>query len=182
MSEWEKMSAGELYSSADPALQAMAAHTRAVLRDFNTRGAEAMPLLATLFGRVGKNFYVETGFFCDYGGNIRVGDDFYANAGVVILDVCPVTIGNHCLIGPQAGLYTATHPLEPAWRAAGLEYGRPITIGDNVWIGGHAVINPGITIGDNAVIASGAVVTHDVAAHTVVGGNPAKIIKRLDTK
>lgn len=180
MSEWDKMSRGELYSAANPDLQARAKHTRAVLREFNATGAEAMPLLAALFGAVGKNFYIETGFFCDYGGNITVGDDFYANAGVVILDVCPVTIGNHCLIGPQVGLYTATHPLDAAERLSNMEFGRPITIGDNVWIGGHAVINPGVTIGDNAVIASGAVVTRNVAPNTVVGGNPAKCIKRMD--
>ena len=109
-----------------------------------------------------------------------MGDHFYANAGVVILDVCPVTIGDHCLIGPHAGIYTAAHPLHGMERRRGLEYGRPVTIGHDVWIGGHAVINPGVVIGSDVVVASGAVVTRNVPDRCVVGGNPAKIIRRLD--
>jgi maltose O-acetyltransferase len=179
MSEWEKMVSGMLYSPADPQLRARAEHAKQVLRIFNQVGASASPLLADLFARTGEGFYVESGFYCDYGCNISVGDEFYANAGVVILDVCPVTIGHRCLIGPQAGLYAATHPLERSIRRSGLELGAPITIGDDVWIGGHAVINPGVTIGSDVVVASGAVVTRDVPDHCVVAGNPAKLIKRL---
>ena len=109
-----------------------------------------------------------------------MGERFYANAGCVILDECPVTFGRDCMLGPHVGIYTATHPIEGAQRRLGLEYGRPVTIGDDVWIGGHAVINPGVTIGSNVVVASGAVVTRDVPDHCVVAGNPAKIIRRLD--
>ena len=181
MSEWEKMVSGAPYDPGDPELQRLLAHARAVLREFNRRGAEASPLLMELFARTGEHFYMETGFHCDYGRNISVGDHFYANAGLVILDVCPVTIGDWCFIGPQVGIYTATHPIDGAARRLGLESGAPITVGDDVWIGGHAVINPGVTVGSNVVVASGAVVVRDVPDNVVVGGNPAKIIKRLDT-
>ena len=111
-----------------------------------------------------------------------MGRFFYANTGLVVLDTCPVTIGDHVMVGPQVGIYTATHPLDFRLRRPGPdygEYGKPVTIGDDVWIGGHAVINPGVTIGSRSVVASGAVVTKDVPDNVVVGGNPARIIKRL---
>ena len=180
MTEWEKMVSGASYDPSDPALAALALRRREVLHDFNHSREDASPLLAALFARAGAPFYVEPPFHCDYGRNISVGDHFYANAGVVILDVCPVSIGDHCLIGPQAGIYTAAHPLEGAARRAGLEYGRAVTIGDDVWIGGRAVITPGVTIGSDVVVAAGAVVTRDVPDHVVVAGNPAKIIRRLE--
>ncbi|WP_186565304.1 sugar O-acetyltransferase [Lawsonibacter celer] len=180
MSEWEKMISGQPYDPSDPELRRLASHARQTLLAFNRQGGQASPLLAELFGHTGEDFYAEAGFHCDYGRNISVGDHFYANAGVVILDVCPVTIGDHCLIGPHAGIYTAAHPLHGMERRRGLEYGRPVTIGHDVWIGGHAVINPGVVIGSDVVVASGAVVTRNVPDRCVVGGNPAKIIRRLD--
>lgn len=113
-----------------------------------------------LLGSAGQDIYVESDFKCDYGCNIHVGENFYANFDVVILDCCEVHIGKNCMLAPRVCIYTATHPLDPYERnEIGLEYGKPVTIGDNVWIGGSAVINPGVTIGDNAVIASGSVVT-----------------------
>lgn len=118
-------------------------------------------------------------FRCDYGYNIHVGENFFANYDCVILDVCQVTIGDNCMLAPRVCIYTATHPLDAPTRISGLEYGREVKIGDNVWIGGSAVIVPGVTIGNNVVIAAGAVVTKDVPDNVVVGGNPAKIIKHL---
>ncbi len=182
MSNWEDMLAGRLFSCADPEIAAAADRCRDVLFEFNhTRDrAAAVALLRSLFGQTGEHFWVEPGFHCDYGCNISVGDHFYANAGCVILDECPVTFGRDCMLGPQVGVYTATHPIDGAERRKGLEYGRSITVGDDVWIGGHAVILPGVTVGSDVVIAAGAVVARDVPDHCVVAGNPAKIIRRLD--
>ena len=180
MTEWEKMISGVLYDPTDPAIAARARHCRELLYDFNHSRENASSLLSGLFGRTGDHFFVETGFHCDYGCNISVGSHFYANAGVVILDVCPVTIGDYCLIGPQAGIYTATHPIAGSERRRGLEGGRPVVLGDDVWIGGGAIIHPGVTIGNNVVVASGAVVIRDVPDNCVVAGNPAKVIRKLD--
>ena len=185
MSSWDDMLSGKPFSCADPEIEAAADRCREVLFDFNhTRDREAaVAQLRSLFGRTGQSFWVETGFHCDYGCNIHVGENFYANFDVVILDCCEVHIGKNCMLAPRVCIYTATHPLDPYERnEIGLEYGKPVTIGDNVWIGGSAVINPGVTIGDNAVIASGSVVTKSVPAHTVVGGNPAHVLRVLEQK
>ena len=140
-------------------------------------------LAGELYNAGDAELYVESDFKCDYGCNIHVGENFYANFDVVILDCCEVHIGKNCMLAPRVCIYTATHPLDPYERnEIGLEYGKPVTIGDNVWIGGSAVINPGVTIGDNAVIASGSVVTKSVPAHTVVGGNPARVLRVLEQK
>lgn len=119
-------------------------------------------------------------FRCDYGYNIFVGENFYANFDCVILDVCEVKIGRDCMLAPGVHIYTATHPLDPFERSSGVEYGKPVTIGDHVWIGGRAIINPGVTIGNHSVVASGAVVTKDVPEGVVVGGNPARVIKHIE--
>lgn len=108
-----------------------------------------------------------------------MGENFYANFDCVMLDVCKIEIGDNCLLAPGVHIYTATHPLDKAQRADAVEFGKPVTIGNNVWIGGRAIINPGVTIGDNAVIASGSVVVKDVPANVLVGGNPARIIKEI---
>jgi maltose O-acetyltransferase len=111
---------------------------------------------------------------------MQLGENFFANFNCVILDAAKVTIGDNCMIAPQVGLYTATHPLDPVQRATGIEFAKPITIGDNCWIGGMAVINPGVTLGDNVVVASGAVVTKSFGDNVVIGGNPAKVIKEIE--
>ena len=121
-------------------------------------------------------------FRCDYGKNIHVGENFFMNYDCVILDVCEVRIGDNCLIAPQVGIYTACHPMDAAERLSGKEYGAPVTIGNNCWIGGRAVINPGVTLGDNVVVASGAVVTKSFPSNVLIGGVPAKIIKVLEPK
>ncbi|MBM7095568.1 sugar O-acetyltransferase [Bacillus sp. H-16] len=183
-SEKEKMIAGEMYSPMDPELLKGREDARAITRHFNqlieTDYDMKETLLKKLFGSTGDELYIEPDFRCDYGFNIHVGEEFYANFNCVILDVCPVTIGKRCMLAPGVHIYTASHPLDVEGRYSGKEFGKPVTIGDNVWIGGGAIINPGVTIGDNAVIASGAVVTKDVPANTVAGGNPARVIKEID--
>ncbi|ABO67192.1 sugar O-acetyltransferase [Geobacillus thermodenitrificans] len=179
--EKENMLAGRLYNPADPQLVKERERARRLVRLYNetleTEYEKRVQLLKELFGSTGEQLYIEPNFRCDYGYNIHVGEHFFMNFDGVILDVCEVRISNHCFIGPGVHIYTATHPLDPHERNSGREYGKPVTIGDNVWIGGRAVINPGVTVGDNAVIASGAVVTKDVPANAVVGGNPARVIK-----
>lgn len=183
-SEKQKMLAGEMYDPADPELLKEREHARRLVRLINqtaeTEGEKRVELLKELFGSTGKVLFLEPTFRCDYGYNIHVGENFFANFECVILDVCEVRFGDNCMLAPGVHIYTATHPLNPAERNSGREFGKPVTIGSNVWIGGGAIINPGVNIGDNAVIASGAVVTKDVPKNAVVGGNPAKVIKMIE--
>lgn len=180
--EKRKMIAGERYRPSDETLRADRLHARHLIHRYNHTApderAERQAILTALLG-AGEGAYIEPSFRCDYGYNIFLGREFYANFDCVILDVCPVHIGDNCMLAPGVHIYTATHPLDATERNSGVELGKPVTIGHNVWIGGQAVINPGVTIGDNVVVASGAVVTKDVPANVVVGGNPAKIIKTL---
>lgn len=182
-SEKQKMIAGEMYDPSDAELTEGRLNARRFMRSFNQTvetDLERTKLLKEWFGSTGENLFIEPSFKCDYGYNIYVGDNFFANFDCVILDVCEVKIGKNCAMAPGVHIYTATHPLDPVERVSGLEYGKAVTVGDNVWIGGRAVINPGVTIGDNAVVASGSVVTKDVPARALVGGNPAKILKYID--
>ncbi|MGG0717261.1 sugar O-acetyltransferase [Robertmurraya massiliosenegalensis] len=185
-SEKERMVAGEMYNPADPVLLKDREEARRKFRIYNqtleSEGEKRTSLLKELLGSTGQNVYMEPNIRFDYGYNTHVGENFFANFDCTILDVCEVRIGDNCMMAPGVHIYTATHPLHPAERNSGKEYAKPITIGDNVWIGGSAVINPGVTIGDNVVIASGAVVTKDIPNNVVVGGNPAKIIKEIDVK
>ena len=135
-------------------------------------------IILELFGSVGINPFVGDNFHCDFGKNIHIGDNFHADYNCTMLDVAEIHIGDNCLIGPDVGIYTAGHRLEPEGRVLD-GYGIPISIGNNVWIGGHSVILPGVTIGDGAVIAAGSVVTKSVSPRTLVAGNPAKIKKEI---
>ena len=130
-------------------------------------------------GSAGEGSYIEPPFHCDYGSNIHVGKNFYANFDCIILDPARVTIGDDVMLAPRVGIYTATHPIDPAVRNEGLEYALPVTIGDNVWIGAHAVVNPGVSIGSNTVIGSGSVVTRDVPEGVVAAGNSCRVIRAI---
>lgn len=181
--EKEKMLAGELFNVYDPELVRERQHARKLVAEFNALG-ETSPkkschLIRKLFGCVGNGCEVHAQFKCDYGYNIYVGDDFFANYDCVMLDVSPIRIGNHCLLGPHVQFYTVNHPLNPTLRRNGA-YGqsKDITIGNDVWIGGGAVICPGVTLGNNVIVGAGSVVTHSFGDNVVVAGNPAKIIKK----
>jgi maltose O-acetyltransferase len=181
--EREKMVAGELYDAQDPELVAGRARARLLLKEYNaTLPDEAdrrRELAGRLFGRAGPGLWVEPPFYCDYGSNIYIGDRVYFNFNCVVLDVAPVTIGDDVMFGPAVQVYTATHPLDWAERAGGLEFGRPITVGANVWVGGGAILLPGVTIGPRTVIGAGSVVTRDLPADVFAAGNPCRVVKAL---
>ncbi|WP_208589603.1 sugar O-acetyltransferase [Gracilibacillus suaedae] len=181
--EKEKMLAGEMYNPSDPQLWSDREYVRKLVREYNhTTEKETNKrekLLKELLGSSGEGVFMEPNIRFDYGYNTYVGNHFFANFDCTILDVCEVRFGDNCMLGPNVQIYTATHPLHPDDRNSGKEYAKPITIGNNVWFGGGAIINPGVTIGDNVVITSGAVVTKDVPSNVVAGGNPAKIIKPI---
>lgn len=179
MTEKEKMLAGSLYDANDPELLRERARAKGILLAFNASLDPDTRLPRDFFGRLGRTFLIEPPFHCDYGYNIALGENFYANVGCVILDVCSVSFGDGCLLGPRVCIFTATHPLDPALRRQGLESGRPVVIGHNVWIGGNAVINPGVAIGDDTVVGSGAVVTRSLPAGVLAAGNPARVIRSL---
>ena len=140
---------------------------------------EAAALLKELFGKTRESVHVVPPLYCDYGTNIQVGKNFFANYQLTVLDCAPVTIGDNVQIAPNVSIYTAGHPLHPDSRNSGYEYALPITIGDNVWIGGNVVICPGVTIGDCAVIGAGSVVTRDVPPWTVAAGNPCRVLRQI---
>ncbi len=181
VSEREKMRQGERYDPEDPDLVADRAHAREITDEYNRTSPTAhdrrTALLEELLGTFADGGHVEPPFRCDYGYNIHVGPNFYANFDCVLLDVCRISIGRNCLLGPGVHIYTATHPRDPEERAEGLEYGKPVVVGDDVWIGGRAVLNPGVTVGDNSIVGSGAVVTTDVPDDVVVRGNPATVVR-----
>jgi maltose O-acetyltransferase len=181
-SEKDKMQAGELYRPGDPELQADLAATHAWLVRYNAAlGASSearRTLLRERLAEVGEGAAIRPPFHCDYGFNIRLGAGAFLNFNCVVLDVVAVTIGAGTQIGPAVQIYAADHPRDAATRDAGLEFGRPVRIGRNVWIGGGAIILPGIMVGDNAVIGAGSVVTRDVAAGAQVAGNPARQMPR----
>ncbi|ERF83194.1 sugar O-acetyltransferase [Bradyrhizobium viridifuturi] len=175
--EKQKMLAGELYRP-DAEIAADHAAAERWMTRYNASGAssaaELNALLSERFRKVGKDTIIRPPFFCDYGSNISLGDGVFLNFNCVILDVVEVVIGDRTQIGPAVQIYTADHPRDAETRRAGLEFGRPIRIGSDVWIGGGAIILPGVTIGDGALVGAGSVVTRDVAAGTIVAGNPAR--------
>lgn len=186
MTEKEKMLSEQLYVASDKTLRTMANQARELLDQFNsakyTDYQRRQAIIKKLFGHVKENYYVHKPFYCDYGVNISVGDNFYCNFDCVFLDVGKITIGDNVMLGPKVQIYTATHPIDADVRNDGLEYALPVTIGNSVWIGGGAIINPGVTIGDNAIIASGAVVTKDIPANVIAGGNPCRVIRDITDK
>lgn len=184
MTEKQKMLAGELYSPLDKELSEERLKARILFQEFNKMGDKDKPardkVIHQLLDLKENDLWIEPPFFCDYGYNIHLGKNVFINFNCCILDVCSVTIGDNCMIAPNVQIYTATHPLEHQLRNSGKEFAKPISIGKNVWIGGGAVICPGINIGNGAVIAAGAVVTKNVTDNVLVGGNPARVIKSID--
>lgn len=181
-SEKDKMIAGEMYKPSDEQLvhDRGAAHQKAQRFNRVETDLERRGVIKELFGSFGDNITVEPTVRVDYGYNIHVGEDFYANFNCVLLDVCPIIIGDNAMLGPGVHLVTPEHPLEAKARNSGYEFGRPITIGDNCWIGTNATIVGGVTLGDNVVVAAGSVVTKSFGNDVVIGGVPAKIIKTID--
>jgi maltose O-acetyltransferase len=178
-SEKDKMLAGELYDAGDPELRAAYAAACDWMVRYNATlaipSAERRRLLKERFAAVGHGATIRPPFHCDYGFNINLGKNVFLNFNCVILDVVAVTIGDGTQIGPGVQLLTADHPRDPAGRRSGLEFGRPITIGRNVWIGGGAIVVPGVSIGDDVIIGAGSVVTRDVPAGATAVGNPARV-------
>lgn len=183
MTEKEKMLKGQLYDPLDEELLNDRRKAKKLCRAFNLmeteKGYRKKEILNELFGQA-YDCYIEPNFFCDYGYNIILGKNFYANHNCVILDVNTVKIGDNVMFGPNVQVYTATHPLPFKKRNSGRELGFEITIGDNVWVGGGSIINPNVTIGDNTVIGAGSVVTKDIPADVFAAGNPCKVIKKID--
>ena len=181
-SEKDKMLAGELYDASDPELQSEVAATHRWLARYNhlldMSAIERRALLMERLGAVGENTVIRPPFHCDYGYNIQLGAGVFLNFNCVILDVVAVTIGDRTQIGPGVQILAADHPRDPKARTSGLEYGRPIRIGHNVWIGGGAILLPGVSIGNDALIGAGSVVTHDVPAGVTAFGNPARLQHR----
>jgi maltose O-acetyltransferase len=176
------MRAGKPYRAGHPDLVALRAKAQRLMRAYNdTTVADTdvrEPLLAALFAAIGAGSAIRAPVYVDYGCHITIGRDVFLNYGCVLLDVCDITIGDGTQIGPMVQILTADHPRDPVSRAEGLENGAPIAIGRNCWIGGGALILPGVSVGDDAVIGAGAVVTRDVAAGTTVAGNPARPLHR----
>ena len=177
--EKQKMLAGELYHADDAELKADRNAASAWLVRYNAAlgasDADRRALLLELLAEAGDGAVIRPPFHCDYGYNIRIGAAVFFNFNCVVLDVVAVTVGARTQIGPAVQIYTADHPRDPSLRRTGAEFGRPIRIGQDVWIGGGAIILPGVTIGDNAVIGAGSVVTRDVPAGSTARGNPARI-------
>ena len=184
MIDWEKMASGLLYdANFDPAVLEARDRAQDLCMDYNqlrsTQKAERLALLRSLLAACGEDIVIEPPFFVDYGCNMRVGKAFYANHNLVVLDGAPITFGDHVFIGPNCCFTTAGHPLDPAQRNAGLEYAKPITIGNNVWIGMGVQVLPGVTIGDNAVIGAGSVVTRDIPANHLAVGVPCRPLREI---
>lgn len=182
-SELEKMLAGELYNAMDSEFESMARKKTRLLEKYHKTGfddeEERREILKELFDQLGENAMIKAPFYCDYGSNIAIGDDFFANYDCIMLDVSRITIGDNVMFGPRVGLYGAGHPIDAEVRASGLEFGREITIGNNVWIGANVVVNPGVTIGDNVIIGSGSVVTKNIDKNVIAAGNPCRVIRMI---
>lgn len=181
--EKQKMIAGKAYQAGDAELAKERLRAREVLFEFNNTPPKLIKkrkeLLRNLLGKTEQMFYVEPPFRCDYGYNIEIGNHFYANFNLVILDCAKVTIGHHVFIAPNVALYTAGHPIHHHLRNQEYEWAKPITIGNNVWIGGNVVINAGVKIGNNTVIGAGSIVTKDIPDNVLAFGNPCKVIREI---
>lgn len=181
-SEWQKMVSGELYDPADEELVQARRRARGLLRELNAlkdeQEDERRGILASLFGKGGESARVQPPFYCDYGTNIELGKHVFFNFNCVVLDVSRVSIGDYSIFAPAVQIYTATHPLDAELRRT-REYGKPVVIGSDVWVGGGAIILPGVTIGSRTVIGAGSVVTRDIPDDVVAAGNPCRVIREI---
>lgn len=181
--EKQKMLSGELYNATDPELVSERLRARLLLKELNDSGEDEdlkrRDTIRKLIPGAGPDLWLQPPFYCDYGSNITTGENVFFNFNCVILDVMPVRIGSRTLLGPNVQIYTATHPMDYRKRASGLEYAKPVTIGDDVWVGGGAIICPGVTIGDRTVLGAGSVVTRDVPSDVFAAGNPCREIRDL---
>ncbi|WP_286184237.1 sugar O-acetyltransferase [Clostridium sp. CCUG 7971] len=181
--EKERLLDGELYLAFYKELFDERQFAKEALYDFNnmrpSKVEERMDIIKYLFGSSGKNIFMEQPFMCDYGYNMHIGENFYSNHNLMVLDCNTIKIGDNVMIGPNVKIFAAGHPVDAEFRISGLEFAQAISIGDNVWIGGGSIINPGANIGDNVVVASGSVITKDIPENVIVGGNPAKIIREI---
>jgi maltose O-acetyltransferase len=179
----ERMLAGDLYNADDPDLAADLLRARLLQDEYNRTAADAAGerrrILERLLAEIGPDCEIRPPFYCDYGYQVRFGARVFANYGLIALDVAPITIGDDVQIGPNVQLLTPTHPVDAQARLAKWESARPIAIGANVWLGGGAIVLPGVTIGDNTVVAAGAVVTRDLPGNVVAVGNPARVVRHL---
>lgn len=183
-SQKERMLSGDLYIADDPELAKDFHKAKRLLREYNQtteyQEADRQAILKDLFKQSGKKIHIEPPFHTDYGCNTVIGENFYSNYDCIILDIANVKIGDNVMFGPRVGLYTAGHPIDAVIRNEHYEYGKPITIGNNVWVGGNVVFNPGVTVGDNVVIGSGSIVTKDIPSSVIAVGNPCKVLREIN--
>ncbi|WP_373541437.1 sugar O-acetyltransferase [Chamaesiphon sp.] len=183
MTEKQKMLAGELYLAADLELKNARIQSTGLAHLYNqtlaTAPIQRQEILERWLGNIGSDIEIEPPFYCDYGTNIAVGNKFYANCGCIILDCNLVNIGDNVLFGPYVQVYTAYHPVDPVVRLTGREFAAPVTIGNNVWIGGGAIVCPGVSIGDNTTIGAGSVVVKNIPSNSLAVGNPCQVIRAV---
>ncbi len=181
--EWQKMLSGQPYHATHPQFIELLNNVKNTIQQYNSlkpTDIEARnKLIRSLLGHTGQKFTILQPFFCDYGSQISIGERFFSNFNFTVLDEAPVTIGDDVFIGPNVGIYTACHPTDPAERNKGTEWAEPVTIGNNVWIGGGVTICPGVTIGDNVTIGAGSVVVKNIPANSIAVGNPARVVKSI---
>lgn len=182
-SEKEKMLSGDLYIPHDPEIKQDFKKAKELVREFNHttehQPEERLRIIKQLFKKSGSKPYLEPPFYTDYGCNTEIGDDFYANYECIILDIANVKIGNNVYFGPRVGIYTAGHPIDAMIRNEGFEYGKPVTIGNDVWVGGNVVFNPGVKVSNNVVIGSGSIVTKDIPDNVIAVGNPCHVLRAI---
>jgi maltose O-acetyltransferase len=186
MTEKQKMLAGELYDPLDAELVKARLQARLMIKQLNDLREDEPEkhgqILKQLLPNAASGLWLQPPFYCDYGSNISIGENVFFNFNCVVLDVAPVTIGSRTMFAPNVQIYTATHPVNHAERSSGVEYAKPITIGHDVWVGGSAVICPGVTIGDRSIIGAGSVVTKDIPADVIAAGNPCRVIRSITDK
>lgn len=182
--DYEQMLAGELYLAANIFPENGSLEGKKIAQKINStpieNKEEIVSLEKQLFGKTGESIYINPPLYVDYGRHVEIGNNFYANMDCIFLDVNRIIIGDNVMVGPRVSFFTAGHPTDAAVRNKELEFGLPIVVEDNVWIGGNSTVLPGVTIGKNSIVAAGAVVTKDVPSNTIVGGNPAKVIRQID--